>query len=182
MATCRDIVTHALNIGATTKGSPSASELDLGMTCLQSLYDEWVSGGMFGRLKDVFLQENDIAEPGRRYYLNGYTLTFATNENQAQMPDLALVETVSTGGVRTVKLFDRYQWVNLLSLAAADDAPLASRGAMGLAAALACSGAFLAAFGDAEVSPRVERLSNRFIGALMHKLGSTQPAKPVVFY
>ena len=185
MTTCRDVIAYAMRLGRVLPAGedPENDEAADGLIALQSLYDSWVSGGMFGRLEDVTLTANDNVEEGKRYYVpTGFTLTenptIAAEDSadgvERQPRDLAIYESLTEAGTRTVKVYDRTSWVALTGLALGDNAPLAGRSPMGLAAALACSGAFLAIFGDADVSPRVERLANSFLIQLSYKLGSTR--------
>jgi hypothetical protein len=72
MATCLEIITYALRqckILGMGK-DPRAAETEEGMTALQSMYDEWRTGGMFGTLEDIYLdattrrkKENDTTSP-----------------------------------------------------------------------------------------------------------------------
>jgi hypothetical protein len=80
---------------------------------------------------------------------------------------------VTSAGVRTVRLYDRTAWVDMIGLALTDVAPLSGRGAYGLAAALAVSGGFIDMFGS-EPSPAVLARAKRFLSNLSHKLGSTR--------
>jgi hypothetical protein len=185
-ATCLDIITSALKLGRVipSGGTPSAAETEDGMDCLQSLYDEWVAGAMFGKLTDSYLTASDTAQEGYRYLLAaGVTLTEPATisaEDSAdgverQPRDLALYESLTSTGTRSVRLYDRTGWVDLLDLTTGDIAPLSSRGKMGLAACLATSGAFAAMFGDtATMNPDVRAAANRFKASLSYKLGSTR--------
>jgi hypothetical protein len=150
------------------------------MTCLQSLYDQWLHGVMFGEREEIFLDSDDVAEEGKRYYIpSGSTLTVPTSEyvdsfgDTRQPRDLALFESVDSDGTQTAKLYDRIAWVDLLDLGLSDEAPLSGRNAYGLAACLATSGGFMAAFG-AEPSEAVVSLARHFRANLMSKAGSTQ--------
>lgn len=193
-STCLDVITSALKLARVLRsgGTPGAAETSDGLSCLQSLYDSFVTDGMFGRLEDVYLTANDTAQEGKRYRLAaGITLTepttisaqdSSTGEERA-VRDLALYEKVDSTGTRTVRLYDRTGWVNLLGLASGDIAPLSSRGAMGLAACLATSGAFAAMFGDtASMNPDVRAMSNRFRASLSYKLGSTQDRRKAEYF
>lgn len=194
MATCRDVVTSAMKLArAIAPGeSPDADEAADGLACLQSLYDGFVSGGIFGKLDDIYLTADDTAEEGKRYLLAaGVTLsesaTVAAEDSadgtDRQVRDLSLYEKVDSTGVRTVRLYDRTGWVNLLSLTLDDTAPLSSRGEMGLAACLALSGAFAAMFADtASMNPDVRRLANNFMASLAYKLGSTRDRRTAEYF
>lgn len=184
MATCLQIITYAMRqcriLGPS--GSPSTNETTEGMVALQSLYDQWRTSGMFGELEDVYLDENDTAEEGKRYYVPaGLTLTAATSAyidsegNTRQPRDLAMYESLSAGQVTpTAKLYDRTDWVDLIGLTSAGTAPLSNRNAYGLAACLACDGAFQAMFGAEPPNPHVMELAANFKRSIMGKRGSTR--------
>lgn len=185
-ATCLDIITSALKLARVLRsgGIPKAADAEDGMDCLQSFYDECIANGVFGRLEDVYLTADDTAQEGKRYLLaSGVTLTEPTtiaaedtvDGVERQPRDLAIYEKLTSTGTRTVRLYDRTGWVNLLGLATTDAAPLSSRGKMGLAACLATSGAFCAMFGDtAAMNPDVRAAANRFKTSLCYKQGSTR--------
>jgi hypothetical protein len=160
VSTCLEIITYAmrqcriLGMGK----DPKAAESEEGMIALQSMYDEWRTGGMFGTLEDIYLTSDDTAEEGKRYYTAGYTLTAPTSVyvdsfgDTRQPRDIAVYETFD-GSTQTAKIYDRTEWVDLLGLVTTDVAPLSGRNAYGLAACLATSGGFVSAFG-AEPGPR----------------------------
>ena len=82
MATCLDIITHALKLSKVLSSGeePTADESRDGLVALQSLYDQWRTGGMFGELCDYTLEVDETAEEGMRYYVPaGLTLTDATS-------------------------------------------------------------------------------------------------------
>jgi hypothetical protein len=182
MATCLQIITYAMRqariIGPGKE--PKASEADEGLVALQSLYDQWRTNAMFGELEDVYLEEDDTAEEGKRYRLAaGVTLTDATSDyvdesNVTRAPrDLALYESVTSAGVQTAKLYDRTQWVDLIGLEVTDEAPLSGRNPYGLAACLATFGGLATVFG-ADPDPRTYALAKQFMASIMGKAGSTQ--------
>jgi hypothetical protein len=190
MATCGDIITYALRLAKVlpSGGSPTTAETADGLLCLQSMYDSFIAGGMFGELEDVYLDADDVAEEGKRYYVpTGITLTAPTsdyvdaNGDTRQPRDLALYESLTAAGTRTVKLYDRVAWVSLTGLASGDAAPLASRGAMGLAACLATAGAFNDMFGG-EIGEGTAILAGQFVKQLMSKSGSTQDEPTGTYY
>lgn len=203
MATCLDVITHAMKLTRIlpSGGAPSAAEAADGLACLQSLYDQWRTGGMFGTLQDVYLTEDATAQEGKRYYVPaGITLTAATSEyvpdqsstdygmcdysgsaDLRQPRDLALYETLTSTGTHEAKLYDRTSWVNLMGLASSDTAPLSSRNAHGLAACLATSGAFMAMFG-VQPDPSLIALARHFLRSVMGKLGSTQDKPSGEYY
>jgi hypothetical protein len=190
MATCLDVITSAMKLAKIlpSGGTPSAAETSDGLACLQSLYDEWRVGGMFGQLEDVYMTEDDTAEEGKRYYVPaGITLTAATSEyvdsygDTRQPRDLSMYESLTSTGTHTVKLYDRTAWVDLLGLTSGDSAPLSNRGSMGLAACLALSGAFISMFGGSVDQPMV-MLAGQFLKGLSNKVGSTQDDPGQDFY
>jgi hypothetical protein len=197
--TCLDIVTYAMRqsriIGPGRE--PRDAEAEEGMVALQSLYDQWRTGGMFGRLADVYLSGDANAQEGKRYYVPaGVTLTDATNDYVPDYPlndygcgcdygsgistgvtrqpyDVALYEVVDSSGNLSAKLYDRSAWVDLLDLALTDIAPLSSRNAYGLAACLATSGGFVSVFGG-EPPSAISNLAAQFTRNLSSKFGSSQ--------
>jgi hypothetical protein len=190
MATCLDIVTYAMRLSRILPmgDEPTSDEGAAGLAALQSLYDQWRTSGMFGELEDVYLDGDDVAEEGVRYFVpTGYTLAAPTSvyidfDGFTRQPrDLALYEALTEAGVQTVGLYDRTAWVSLLGLALTDTAPLSSRNAMGLAASLAISGAFISMFGG-EPGPDVRGLARQFTAALMDKGGSTHERATPDYY
>lgn len=171
MATCRDIVTRALHMAGIVPRSedPDGDEMRDGMTVLQSLYDTWLIGGMFGRLTDVYEPGSYEAEEGQRIYLSSGTVTLPTEiDNDRKPRDLVAVEAYDTAG-RRAWIWDRTAWVQINDLAEADDAPLSDRGANGLAACLAV--AYAEEFG-AELKASIVRQCGQFKSALSYKFGS----------
>jgi hypothetical protein len=190
MATCLEVISYAmrqakiLGLGK----EPKAAEAEEGMAALQSLYDQWRIGGMFGQLTDVYLDSDDVAEEGKRYYVpSASTLTAPTSEYVdsygivRQPRDLALYESLDSDGNQTAKLYDRTAWVDLLGLGLSDIAPLSGRNAYGLAACLATSGGFISVFGGQVDEPTVA-LARHFLSSLMGKQGSTQDTSGAEYY
>lgn len=189
-ATCLDIITYAMRQARVLSlgKEPKANETADGLVALQSLYDEWRTGGMFGTLEDVYLDGDDTAQEGMRYYVPaGFTLTEPTSEYLdsteviRQPRDLSLYEALTSTGTHTAKLYDRTEWVSLLGLELTDTAPLSSRNAYGLAACLATSGGFIAMFGG-DPSPAVVGLARNFLRNVMSKFGSTQDKIPAEYF
>jgi hypothetical protein len=188
MASCLDIITYAmrqariLGLGK----NPKASEAEEGMVALQSLYDQWRTGGMFGELEDIYLDSDDTAEEGKRYYTNGFTLTVPTSQyvdsfgDTRQPRDMAMYESFD-GSIQTAKIYDRTEWVDLLGLELADTAPLSGRNGYGLAACLATSGGFISAFGAEPPAP-VIALARHFLKNVMGKMGSTQDSSGAEYF
>lgn len=194
-ATCLDIITYALRMNRVigVGKTPKAPESEEGMAALQSLYDEWRTGGMFGTLKDCYVSSAITAQEGRRYYVTSvgsvadatsdYTPQFADSYSECdyasgtgkvrQPRDLSLYEVVKADGTQSAKLYDRTAWVDLLGLKLTDVAPLSGRGAYGLAACLATSGGFIGAFG-AQPQDSTVALARHFLRNIMSKMGSTQ--------
>jgi hypothetical protein len=188
-ATCLDIITYALRMTRVVGIGkvPKAAEAEEGMVALQSLYDDWRTGGMFGQLKDKYLKEDDTAEEGHRYYIPaGFTLTDATSAyedrcgNTRQPRDLALYERFD-GTTHAAKLYDRTAWVDLLGLTLEDIAPLSGRNDYGFAACLATSGGFMSAFG-VEPSQTVVAVARHFNSNIASKIGSTQDTRRAEYF
>jgi hypothetical protein len=181
MPTVRDVVTFALRLGKVVgvAASPTASEASMGVEALQSFYLQLASEGMFGRLSDLAIVVDTEGEPGRRYFASdGATITYPTEVRAGcglRPPyDLSLIELIDTDeGTRSLKVWEagRGAWVELVGLTPDDEAPLASRGAMGLAACLATSAAFLAIF-SAQLDGTLLPLVRGFRGGLIGKGGS----------
>lgn len=169
--TCRDIIRTALRkSGALAAGSePTASEALEALQALQSLYLEWVDRAVFGRLVTVSASGAYEAGEGERVIANGFTITFPTmvsDDCETRPPhDLALVMVVTAGADPDCRIYDanRAQWVSLSVLTLSDNAPLAGRGADGLAA---CLSRRIAGEYGLPSSDEVERSANRFITAL----------------
>jgi len=167
---------------------PTANETSEGMIALQALYDQWLTGGMFGELEDIYLEENDTAEEGKRYFVpTGITLTAPTSvyvdaDGETRQPrDMAVYESLTEAGTRTAKIYDRTAWVNLIGLASGDTAPLSGRNAYGLAACLATSGGFLGHFGG-NPNPTTVATARHFLRNIMDKRGSTQEPRTADYF
>lgn len=190
MALCSDIITYALRMNRVigVGKTPKTAEAAEGLIALQALYDQWRTGGMFGRLEDIYLEGDDTAEEGKRYFVpTGFTLTAPTSvylagdETTRQPRDLALYESLTQAGTQAAKIYDRTAWVNMIGLAAGDTAPLSSRNAYGLAACLATSGGFIAVFGK-EPSQATIALARHFLRNIVSKIGSTQDRSTAEYY
>ena len=187
MATVADVVTHALKQARVIAPgvTPSADEAADGLTCFQAMLDQWATSGLFGRLTDTYQTDDYTAAEGERVIApTAITVTFPTSlddeaEGGTRSPyDLSLIETV-LNGTRTVKLYDRTAWVDLLGLALADDAPLAARGLAGLSACLAQT--YCEMFG-AQLLPYTQRLAQHFLASLSLKFGSVRPKEAACYY
>lgn len=190
MSTCQQIINYALRMNRIVGvgQDPKAAESAEGMIALQSLYDQWRTGGMFGALEDVYMTESDTAEEGYRYFVpTGLTLTAPTSvyldgDGITRQPrDLAMYESLTEAGTQTAKIYDRTAWVSLTGLVLADTAPLSSRNAYGLAACLATSGGFLANFGG-QPDPGTIALARHFLRNVMSKDATTQDRSTAEYY
>lgn len=139
-ASCRDIVTRALRMaGIVPKGrDPKAAEMTDGMFALQGLYDSMFTGGMFGTLRDVNVYGDYEAGPGQRVLADDGEVTLPAMDDYdcRSIRDLAAIE-INGAGIRKTYIWDRNGWTRLDALGETDEAPLANRGAEGLAACLA---------------------------------------------
>jgi hypothetical protein len=188
MATCAQVITYALRMNRIIGSGkdPTTAELADGMIALQALYDQWRTGGMFGNLEDVYLDENDTAEEGYRYFVpTGLTLTDATSVyddgGETRQPrDLALYESLTQAGTHAAKLYDRTAWVPLTGLVQADTAPLSARDSWGLAACLSTTGGLCAMFG-AEPAQATIAKARHFLRNLMDKSTTQDRTTPDYF-
>jgi len=183
MTTCRDIVTRALQMsGIVSLGrDPKAAEATLGLSSLQSLYDEWVNGGMFGRLKDIYTASNLTANEGERIHNDGATVTIPdtiTNDGDERAPRQFACIVVIASGVATNRVYFNGAWQTLSGLDLADDAPLAGLSVDGLAG---CVAERIASTFGGDLSIGAARAAKAFRTALSYKLGSMQP-EPVQVY
>lgn len=189
MATCRDIITRALQMATIIPlgVQPSAKESALGMEVLQSLYDGWVAVGMFGTLKDVYTAVDAAALENQRITHPGVTITIpetlgidGQEGDERPVHDLALIEIFNTvTDVRTVQLWDRNAWVVLTGLVLDTDAPLSARGSIGLSAVLAqlLCGAF-----GVETNRSIETLARTFLTGIMWKRATSQTADTAEYF
>lgn len=178
MATCRDIVTRALQqAGIVPLGrDPAAKEADAAMLALQGIYDGWFAGGMFGTLKDVDASGAYAANPKERV-TGAATVTKptqiedGTSETGYRPPyELSAIVDVTNGANW---LWLDGAWVNCTGLTLDDEAPLSSRDREGLSAFLAI---YLSEGYGGAVGPRTEARGVRFQGSISHKFGSSQAA------
>lgn len=180
MATCQDIVSRALHMAGVVARAddPDAAELRDGMTVLQSLYDGWLIGGMFGRLTDVYESGSYEAGEGQRVFITSGTLTLPTEIDERKPRDLVAIEAFDDDG-RKAYIWDRTAWVKITDLDTADDAPLSNRGVNGLAACVAV--AFAEEFG-ATVAGSTMMQCRAFKTALSYKLGSEREVSTGTYY
>lgn len=182
MPTCRDIVTRALHLARIVSlgQQPTAAEAALGLECLQSFYLAHVANGMFGRLSDVARSTDCEAQAGQRITLfEGAAATLPTTRDRNGTPpfDLSLVELITPAtATRAVMIYEaaRAAWIDLGGLELGDEAPLASRGALHLAAALATSAGFDVAF-TPDVDPKLLALARTFNAGLLNRGASERP-------
>lgn len=148
MTTVREIITNALEEAneVAMGDTPSPEEAERGLFILQSLYDEWVDGGLFGRFNDVRITEDYTAYEFDRVLntaasvvtLPDAIIDAYTGDTRAPI-DRAIVAVLAPATARQVSIYDANSaaWVRLDALTLDDDAPLASRGAHGLGCVLA---------------------------------------------
>jgi hypothetical protein len=183
MPTCRDIITHALRQGRVTS-SPTAKEMAWGLTELQSLYDQWFSAGMFGRLRDRIESGDYEAQVGDRVRLtDGATATLPESledDDEAPPYEAGAIEFINVDDGTTERhVFDNGAWVEIGALALDDEAPLASRGQAGLAACLSLT--LSEAFGS-QPGPFTVRQAGAFKTSLSLKLGSDAARSEMVWF
>ena len=177
MATCNDIIRLAFNMtGIVPLGDvPSADEAEFGMTALQSMYDGWVEGGMFGRLNDVYKEvAYEAKEQDRVIAPAGVIVTLPETIDSVagkRAPrELSCIVTI-IGGEQVSRIYHKGAWLGLNGLTLSDEAPLSDRGAFGLSAALAMM--IAETFQRGILSASTASMARQFIGSLSMKLGST---------
>jgi hypothetical protein len=176
MATCRDIVTRALQqAGIVALGrEPSAKEAEAGMLALQGLYDGWFASGMFGTLKDIDASGTYEANEGERVtgassVTKPTRIADACSASRYRPPyELSAIVDVTAGANW---LWIDGAWVNCSGLALGDAAPLSTRDSEGLSSLLASY--FAEGFGGS-IGPMTARRAAQFQGNVSHKFGSTQ--------
>lgn len=184
MTTCRDVVTRALQMSGVVRlgRDPKAAEAEAGMVSLQSLYDEWVSGGMFGRLTDLYKTASYTANEGERITADGATITIPdtiTNDGDERAPRQFACVVVVENGAATNYVYHDGDWRTVSGLTLNDDAPFATISVDGLAGALAER--IVSTFGG-DLTVGAARAAKAFKTALSYKLGSTQPDPVGVYY
>lgn len=189
MPTCRDIIIQALRMSKVIASGeePTADEAADGMFALQSLYEAWAAGGMFGRLRDTLTATAMTAEPGQRVRALAsavVTLPIVSTDDGDDVPlfDLSAIEIIDvTAGARALYLFEsaRGGWSRIDALALGDEAPLAMRSRAGLAAALASS--FVEQFGGT-ITAGIQRQAIQFRSSLRWKAGASVAYEAAAFY
>lgn len=177
MATCRSVITRALQQARIVPlgRDPTSKEAEAGMLALQGIYDGWATGGMFGRLTDVYKTEDYEAQPGERVFAaDSSTITrAATVEGDEGTRTPRDLEQISIHVADWQHWIWTGSWVALSGLTLDDEAPLSERDQEGLSSLLAI---YLAeGFGES-VGQMTASRGMRFQGRVSHKFGSTQDA------
>lgn len=198
--TCNDIVRMALSRLRQLRAGevPIGSEAADGMVTLQSMYDMWVSDGLFGRLYDTIPSSAYTAKEQDRVINDGaYSITLpativatapmgtytprypderiwsALQTSVARTPrDMAMIEVIE-GGVTKRYYYSTHlrQWVQLNGLVLTAGAPLAGRGAAGLACCLAEQ---MADEYGVQVTPGIAKQSTLFRWGLSSRYNSAR--------
>lgn len=176
MPTCRDIITAAFRKGRVYAPGeePSSDDMNDGLDELQNLYEQWGAGGMFGQLTDVATADDYEASPGERVVVTDTATitipgTFAEDGTDYPAYTLSFVEVVDVpNGTVFRYLYENGVWTDIASLTLDDEAPLAGRGKMGLAACLTMQ----MDSWNAEILPSTMRQAASFKTSLSLKLGS----------
>lgn len=174
--TCRDIITRALRKARVYAAgeTPSDDDMNDGLDELQNLYEQWGTGGMFGRLADVRTDVAYDANPNERVTATSSAVitlpTTVENDGETSPYDTAFIEVVDTvASTVTRYIYENGAWVNISGLTLASAAPLSGRGRDGLAACLAIP--FAEEFGQ-QVGAGVVRQAASFKTGLSLKVGS----------
>ena len=161
MATCRDIITLGLQLAAIVPlgRTPKAKESDLGLTMLQSLYEQMCADQIFGEMTDVYKDEDYTAQEYENIFADDATITIPQtiedeDTGKTRVPrDLSAI-TVEANGVRQTYVYSGNDWETLFGLTLDSDAPLATRNKAGLASLFAMY--FVDAFGGT-IGPATQR-------------------------
>lgn len=184
MATCRDIITRALQqarivpLGRT----PATKEAEAGMIALQGIYDGWFASGMFGTLTDIDTSGAYEANEGERI-IGASSVTKPTQIEGADTesgyrPPYELSAIVDvTNGNRW--LWIDGTWVDCAALTLDSEAPLSTRDREGLSAHLAT---YLAEGFGQSVGAMTARRGQQFVGSVSYKFGSTQGARTAEYF
>lgn len=148
MATCRQVITRALEkIRVRAVGdAPSAEEAAGALQTLQSLYDELIAIGAFGRLTEVLVDDAYTAGENERIYNTSGSPVTITLPETIQDDDTGLdrpprdrcVVVIASDPIKA-HLYSAPlgEWQELTSLALEDVAPLSERSFDGLSSLLA---------------------------------------------
>lgn len=187
--TVNDIIAQGLRMARVVplRGNPTAAEAAMGLDVFQGMLDQWASLGVFGSLKDVYKTADYAPEDvGERIHITSgaVTLPSIVKRDGDDFPplDLSLIEVVDAGAATFARwLFDALKgdWVRVDALALTDDAPLASRGKMGLAACLAVH--YCETFGQ-PITPMVKRQADVFIAGIGAAYVSERPFVGAEYY
>ncbi len=185
MATCRDIITRSMRqLGILSIGrEPKATEADYALGALQSLYDEWIASGLFGRLTDVYKDADYTAKEYERVTMAAGTLTIPetleTDTGDYRAPYQYAVIIGIEADVVTPRIYVGAGWVETPSLTLDDEAPLSTLSVDGLAACL--SERVASPFG-VQPDAFTVRAARLFRNSLSFKLGATQPPRTAVYF
>jgi hypothetical protein len=198
VATCQDIAAKAMQrLRLLSSGeSPTGQEAEDIMLVIQSMYDTWISDGLFGRMNDTVISGNYTAQEQDRVINDGgYTVTLpitiqpripsgyyygdwpdnglwsALQTSSPRPPrDLSLIAVVASGAT-THSIYDARlrAWVKLDGLALTDIAPLSNRGFSGLASIVAEK---IADDFGASVTPGVQQEATSFRWGLSSRYSS----------
>lgn len=165
MATCRDIVTTALQrarvvgLGRT----PRPSEAVDGLFSLQGYYDGLFSNGPFSALEQVYKTVSYTAGMNERIIADGATITIPDTIDGSPPEDLSVV-VVITDATQKNYVFSQGRWEICDNLTLDSDAPLSARDREGLACTLAVE---LAETYGTQVGPRTFEKASRFNSSIM---------------
>lgn len=148
MATCLEIIERAhVRAGIRARGdTPSAEETADALLSLQSLYDEMIGLGVFGRLTEVIIEAAyEAGENERIYNTSGGALSVTLPQTvsdeftgETRPPrDRSVVVIAEDPEEAHIYEAPLGAWKAMKGLAATDYAPLSVRSAEGLACALA---------------------------------------------
>lgn len=190
MATMREVATTALRkMRVIASGeTPSAEEMNDALQAFRSLYEAWVSGGMFGRLSNKIATEAVIAGENERIQVRtGGSVSLPDliddefDEGRAPRNRAVVVVADVLAGTTETHLYDanRAGWVALSGLGLDDSAPLSDRDADGLACCLA--EALVEEYG-ADLGPITLRRAASFRSALANSYDDPAGSSELVYF
>lgn len=193
MPTCADIIAQGLRATRVIAmgENPTEPEADGGLFALQGMFDEWVNNGVFGILTDTYQTSAYTAKEQEIIVTDGSPVitipttydadgcTYGSPNGQRAPLDLACIQIQDrTAGTLRTWLYDR-SWKRIDALALTDEAPLASRGQAGMAAAVAVR--YAETFGQGKVTPLIVNSAGKFMAAIGNRRIAARASETAYF-
>ncbi|MGH8678698.1 MAG: hypothetical protein ACREUQ_10150 [Burkholderiales bacterium] len=168
---------------------PTAEEGDDGLIALQGLYDQWANDRVFGKMKAVYKVADYTAREQDAVTIDGgFTVTIPDTFNwngdagtDRTPRDLACIQVIDRdAGTFQTYVYDMIQWVALNGLSLTDQAPLAIRGADGLAASLALR--YAEQFGQGKLTASIVTKAEQFRASFGNARVDAHDCRESVYY